>query len=195
MVFAEKSENGVTLVTIQGAQTLDLVIAVLGELKDVSALATTQYPEVRFGDDAAPQFRSTPDHLFAHSCLRDGNAVAVEVAGGRPAETVSFHLEVTGDKGDLTLSGGAIRGFQSGRLNLSLKGKPEQVDEGEVRTMPDEAANAAGMYVSLKDDIGSGTWTVPDFEHAVRLTCLMDDVISSSQSGVRKQAADWPSQQ
>ncbi len=52
--------------------------------------------------------------------------------------------------------------------------------------MPDEAANVAGMYVSLKDEYWVGTWTVPDFEHAVRLTCLMDDVISSSQSGVRE---------
>jgi predicted dehydrogenase len=46
MAFAEDANNGVTLVSIQGAHTLDLTIAVLGEYSDLSALTTTQFPEV-----------------------------------------------------------------------------------------------------------------------------------------------------
>ena len=196
MAFGEKAENGVTLVTIQGAHTLDLAIAVLGRFSDVTALATTQYPEVEIGEEnAVRQARSTPDHLLVQARVADGSALSVEVAGGRPPEATPFRLEVTGENGGLALDGGALRGFQSGRLRLSLNGKPQHVDEGEITSLPDEAANVAGMYAALRNDILSETSTAPDFNHAVRLTRLIDDVMSSAQTGTRKPAVDWPAQQ
>jgi predicted dehydrogenase len=42
------------------------------------------------------------------------------------------------------------------------------------------------------DDISEGTSTAPDFHHAVRLARLIDDVILSSQTGIRRSAVDWP---
>jgi hypothetical protein len=85
-------------------------------------------------------------------------------------------MEVTGEHGNLVVEGGAMRGFQSGRLKLSLAGKPHLVDEGEVAAMAAEAANVAAMYAALRNDIISGTSAAPDFEHAVRLEKLIDDV-------------------
>ena len=192
MAFAEKAENGVTLVTIQGAHTLDLAIALLGKLDELAALTTIQYPEVEVGDDAMRQVRSTPDHLLVQARVSDGSALSVEVAGGRPPESATFRLEVTGEEGNLALEGGAVRGFQSGRLRLSLNGKPEHVDEAEIGPMPDPAANVAGMYAALRNDILSETSTAPDFAHAVRLTRLIDDVMSSARTGTRTSAASWP---
>lgn len=84
--YTEDPETGVNLVTIQGAHTLDLVIALLGELVDVSALATTQYPMIQIGD-GAPQQRRTFDHLLVHAHLASGAAASIEVIGGRPAGT------------------------------------------------------------------------------------------------------------
>ena len=194
MAFAERAENGATLITIQGAHTLDLAIAVLGPFADITALTTTQYPEVEVGDEAKRQARSIPDHLLAQACLAKGNALAVEVSGGRPCDATPFRLEITGEGGDLALNGGAPRGFQSGRLSLSLKGEPQHVDEGEKGSLPDTAANVAGMYAALRDDILRGTATAPDFHHAARLTRLVNDVISSARTGTRKSAADWPIQ-
>ncbi len=118
--------------------------------------------------------------------------MSIEVAGGRPPESTPFRMEVTGEKGDLALDGGAARGFQSGRLTLSLRGKPLHVDEGETALMTDEAANVAGIYVALRNDIYSGTSTAPDFEHALRLAKLVDDVMSSAHTGTRMKAANWP---
>lgn len=192
LAFAEKAENGVTLITIQGAQTLDFAIAVLGRFDDVSALTTIQYPEVEVGDDAARQPRSTPDHLLTQSRIANGSALCVEVAGGWPLETATFRLEVTGEQGEIALEGGAARGFQSGRLHLSLQGEPQHVGEGEIASMPDTAANVAGMYAALRDDILSGSSIAPDFQHAVRLARLIGDVISSAQTGTRKSAGEWP---
>lgn len=99
---------------------------------------------------------------------------------------------MTGEDGDLALDGGTKRGFQAGRLRLSLNGKPQPVDDSEMGPMPDMAANVAGVYAALRDDIRRGTSTAPDFGHAVRLTRLIDDLVSAVRTGTRKSAADWP---
>jgi predicted dehydrogenase len=83
-LYLEKPENDVNLVTIQGAHTIDLAIAVLGGLVDVTALMTTQYPEFKVGDDAKRQARATFDHMLVQARLSDGGALSIEVAGGRP---------------------------------------------------------------------------------------------------------------
>lgn len=183
-----------TLVTIQGAHTLDLTIAVLGEYSALNALTTIQFPELEIGDKASHATRSTPDHMLVEARLSGGGALSVEVAGGRSPEDVIFRLEVTGETGVLVLQGGALRGFQSGRLTLLLNGEKQHVDEGELASMPETAENVAGMYAALRDDILSGAFTAPDFQHAARLTRLIDDVMASSETGARKQATDWPTQ-
>lgn len=193
MRFAEDPANGTTLVTIQGAHTLDFAIAVLGPLTDLTALATTQYQQTTVGDAATEETRSTPDHLLAQARFGAGVPLSVEVAGGRSPESVAFRMDIDGEKGALRIDGGAPRGFQSGKLTLRWRGELQSVNEGEVAAMPTEAANVAGMYAALRDDILSGTSTVPDFEHAVRLAKLLDDVTASSQTGSRKRSADWPS--
>lgn len=192
MAFAEDADNGVTLVTIQGAHTLDFAIALLGPWVELDALATTQYPEVQVGDPPTRQVRSTSDHLLVQARGSGNVGVSVEVAGGRPPEAVPFRMEVTGERGDLVVAGGAVRGFQSGRLTLSLLGKTQLVDEGELASMSAEAANVAAMYAALRDDVSSGTATAPDFERAVHLAKLIRDVLQSAQIGTREKADDWP---
>ncbi len=192
MAFGEDSANGVTLLTIQGAHTLDFAIFLLGEYKFLNALTTTQFPDVEVGDPPAQQKRSTPDHVLLNARVAGGSALSVEVAGGRPADATPFECVITGEKGELVLSGGAARGFQSGRLQLSLNGKPQPVDQGELQAFSDEAANVAGVYALLRNDLQNNTRTAPDFAHAVRLSRLLDDVLASADQGQRKQAADWP---
>jgi predicted dehydrogenase len=190
MDFAEDAANGVTLVTVQGAHTIDFVIAVLGRLDDLTALATTQFPEVRIA--GALQHRATPDHLLIQCRLEFGSALGIEVAGGRSAKSTPFNLQIVGDNGELVLEGGAPRGFQSGKLQVLLNGQVQEVNEGELAGMPENAFNVAGVYAALRDDIRSGSRTVPDFEHAVRLTSLIEDVLASSQESARKSSSGWP---
>ncbi len=192
MSFAEDPANGATLVTIQGAHTLDFAIAVLGPLTDLIALATTQFRQTTVGDSATQETRLTQDHLLAQARVGAAIPLSVEVAGGRPIESVAFRMEIDGEKGTLHIDGGASRGFQSGRLTVRWCGELQHVDEGEGAAMPAEAANVASMYAALRNDILSGTSTVPDFEHAVRLARLLSDVTESSRTGCRKLCTDWP---
>ncbi len=191
MKFGEDAANGVTLVTIQGAHTFDLAIAVLGGFASLSALTTTQYPQVTIAAEAASQPRTTRDHVFLQAQLASDVALGIEVAGGRPPEAPT-HFEVIGTEGTLALRGGAMRGVQSGRLQLEIKDKPQSLDEGEVASLPEAAANVAGIYAMLRDDILNGTATAPDFSHAVQLTRLVDAVFASSEQGSRQNNDGWP---
>ncbi len=189
--YTEKPETGVNLVTIQGAHTLDLVIALLGEFIEVSALATRQYPMIRVGD-GAPQQRRTFDHLLVQARLANDAAASIEVIGGRPAGT-PFQLEIVGETGTMRLEGGALRGFQAGRLTLSLNGTPDdQANTGS--DLAESVANVAAIYASLRDDIARGTRTVTGFPHAVRLARLIDAAMTSSRDGKRVPATDWPTE-
>ena len=194
MVFAENPEAGVNLVIVQGAHTVDLMISLLGELADASALATRQYPEVAVQGENRSADRKTFDHILVQGRLKNGGSLSAEIIGGRPTARTPFELVVFGDKGEVSLTGGAARGFQSGRLALALDGKPQVVDEGEGAGLPDAALNVAGVYARLRDDIVGDTRTSPDFEHAVRLTRLVEDLLAASQDGRRRSANDWPRQ-
>lgn len=185
--YLENAENGATLVTIHGGHALDLAIMVLGQLEDLSALTTTQYPEIQVGDDSMRQARSIADHLLVQAHLASGGALSIEVAGGRPPGS-PFRLEVIGEEGVLALDGGALRGFSTGRLRLSLNGRPQHIDEGEMEAMPDTTANVAGVYAALRDDIALGTLIAPNFTHAVHLSRLVDDVQASAQTGARSKS-------
>ena len=184
LAFAEKPENGVTLATIQGAHTIDLATTVLGDFADLSALASTQYPQVTV-EGGRPQPRITPDHLVVTARLAGGAPVLIEVAGGRPAEETPFRFEVTGETGVLVLKGGALRGVQSGVLRLLVDGKEQPVAAGPVAG-PETAINVAALYAALRDDILNGTATAPGFGHAVRAARLLEDALASSASRKRE---------
>lgn len=184
-LYQEEATNGTTLVTIHGGHALDVAIAILGEIAEIATLATTQYPEIETGEHGERRSRSISDHLLVQWRLRSGSALSVEVAGGRPPDDVAFRLEVVGENGTLTLDGDVPRGFQSGRIRLSLNGEPQSLDEGEGASLPDVAVNVAGVYAALRDDIASGTFSVPDFDHAVHLTQLISDVTTASETGAR----------
>ena len=192
MVFAEKPEAGVNLVIIQGAHTIDLAIALAGELASVSALAVRQYPEPTVEGEGRRVRRETFDHLIAQAQLIGGGTLNAEIVGGLPAKATPFRLEVTGENGELALVGGAPRGFQSGEMKLILNGADHLVDEGELAGLADAAVNVGGVYAALRDDIVNGTAEAPDFTHAVRLTRLVDDLLASSTEGRRRDAKEWP---
>ena len=194
MVFAEKPQAGVNLVIVQGAHTIDLMILLLGELADASALATRQYPQIAVEGEDRSVRRETFDHILVQGRLKSGGSLSAEIIGGRPKDRTPFELVVFGDKGEIALTGGARRGFQSGRLALALNGEPQAVDEGEGEGLPYAALNVASVYARLRDDIVDDTRTSPDFEHAVRLTRLVEDLLAASQDGRRRSAEGWPRQ-
>jgi predicted dehydrogenase len=183
-------ESGANLITILGGHTLDVAILVLGGIDSLDALTTLQHPTVSFTDTGEQTQRSAPDHLLVQARMVSGCALSVEVAGDRPPNT-PFTFEVVGTDGGLRLAGGHPNGFQAGRLILSLNGERQRVDE-PPDTLSAAAVNVAAMYRALAGDISSGEHTAPDFDHAVRLTHLLHDVVQSANTGHRLTRQDWP---
>jgi predicted dehydrogenase len=191
--YLEDPASAMNLSTIQTAHTLDFAIRLAGRLTSLAALTTIQYPDLEVGDPPAPGHRVVPDHVLVHGRLSGGGALAVEVAGGRPADDTPFRMDLVGEDGVLTLTGGAPRGFQSGLLSLALNGQCIDTGGGETAGLPDAAVNVAGVYAALRDDIRQHTSTAPNFDHAVRLSHLIDDLHTSAtaQRTVTPSAA-WP---
>ena len=112
---------------------------------------------------------------------------------GRPADDTPFRMDIVGEDGVLALTGGAPRGFQSGVLNLALNGQPIAAGGGETAGLPEPAVNVAGVYAALRDDIRHHTSTVPNFDHAVRLSHLIEDLrTSAAAQRTVTPTADWP---
>lgn len=141
----------------------------------------------------AEQARTTPDHLLVMARLADGPPVSIEVVGARLAAATPFRFEVLGQTGTLLLEGGAPHGAQSGLLRLSLNGDEQRLDAGPD-VEPDTEANVAGLYAALRDNIINATRTTPDFEHTVRMTRLVEAMLSASETGERKRAPEWTCQ-
>lgn len=190
-LYLDDASSGATHLTIQGGHGLDAAVALVGGFAQVTAMTTIQYPEVAVKDQDRSCRRHTPDHLLVQARLATGGAVSVEVAGGR-GPAAAFRYEVVGERGVLALDGAAPRGFQSGRLALTLNGQPQAIDDEEFAALPDVNYNVAAVYAALRDDIASGRHTTPDFAHAARLTRLVADVTRSASTGTHLAADQWP---
>ncbi len=194
--YLEDPDTGMNLTTIQTAHTIDFALQLTGPLASLSALTTIQYPDLKVGDTASPLRRTVADHVLMQGRLASGGALSVQVAGGRPSGDTPFRMDIIGEDGFLTLSGGAARGFQAGLLNLDINGEPVDLDpdEEDQYKLSESAANVSHVYAALRDDITNGTTTAPDFSHAVQLSHLIDDLLTSAEEehAVTPTAA-WPS--
>lgn len=178
--------NGANLLTILGGHTLDAVEQLLGPVRKVDALAKIQHPEIRIVDTDATIARTTPDQLFMLGRFDSGCVASIEVGGDRPPDT-PFTCEVIGEAGTLRLTGGHPHGFQAGALRL-------EIDREDVPLRPPlavggvkgAAANVGEVYMTLAQDIRDGTWNVPDFAHAARLTRAIATVARAAESGERQ---------
>ena len=191
-VYLEDPRNGANLVTIQGGHTLDLSTMLLGAFAEANALVNRQFPQIALNKEKSLTPRTTFDHILVQGTLGTGIPLSLEVSGGLPPDKTPFHFEISCEKGTLVLSGGAARGFQAGSLELLVNGQSQPVDASEVGAMPDSAINVAGLYAGLRDDILKGTRSAADFDHAVRLTHLIEDMFVSSSEGIRKTSQNWP---
>lgn len=188
--YLEDPANGATHLTVHGGHAMDAVVALLGKLDALDALGTIQYNRIDV-EGKRDLERTIPDHLLVQAKLGVGAGVGVEVSGGRQSSGATFRFDITGEQQSLTLVGGAAVGFQAGRLQLLLDGERQAIDEGELAGLPDAAANVGAMYAALRDDIVGDTRTVPDFEHAVKLSRLLSSVDAAANSGQRSRQADW----
>ncbi|TWB46409.1 putative dehydrogenase [Rhizobium sp. ERR 922] len=177
-LYLEDPDNFANLITIQGGHTLDLIFTLFGEAIVFNSLPSRQYPAIEAGQDRLIRSRTTYDHLLFQCLTGDGVSVSLEVAGGRSPEA-PLRLEIVGEKGVLSLNGGAARGFQADRLSLLLNKQEQHIDDGELKDFPASAVNVGGIYAALRDDITKSSSTVAGFSEALVLTKRVEAVLAA----------------
>jgi predicted dehydrogenase len=175
--YMEEPATGVTVYSIHGGHTFDLVEALLGPIAEATVQLSTLYPEIILPNGTRAT-RRVPEHALFTGRLANKAPFSVEVAGAREGHW-PFEFEVIGTEGSLVLRGGGPRGFQATRLSLCVNGLEVTMPASEL---PDAALNVAGVYAALRDDILGQTHRAPGFGHALALTTALAAMASGQRA-------------
>ncbi|MCL2395054.1 MAG: Gfo/Idh/MocA family oxidoreductase [Acidimicrobiaceae bacterium] len=194
--------NGANLLTITGGHTLDTLRYALGEFAEVNGIVTTLHPTATIAGTEETVNITVPDNVALNGRLSTG-AVATITFLSSPSlssapSLAGTYWQVLGEEGSLTITGAGLPHYADAGLTLrghtgsgpveeltvpaSFHRAPAEVPEGP-------AQNVAALYASVADAIAGGTPIEPNFETALSLHHLLDDVQASSDEGERRRPA------
>ena len=192
-VWMTDRAQGVTTLTIAGGHSLDALCFCLGEFRELSAVVSTQQPEVRLTDSGGTVRASAPDNVLVSGVLESGATASAHIMSV-PVHGTGFAMEIQGVDGTLlvTSAGSAQIG------ELSLRGA--RSGEDELREIPFDAAdrwvpedvppgpplNVAQMFRRFGERISDGAPADPDFGLAVTRHRLLDAIERASDTGQRQ---------
>ena len=167
-LYAQNQENGVNTLTIPFAHSLAALQSVFGTLHDMHALTACQYPEVIRKDTGETVSRTTIDHVLFQGKTQDGGLLNIAYRGGGSGlrmeiECEHLQLVVTANSGHLQYEPLTIEIIRDGQSEIIAP-------EGNAA---DILANA---YRAVWQDMRQGTYTVPNFAHAVAHQQLLSEL-------------------
>ena len=182
--YLQDKRTGATLETIGGGHTLAPVEALVGRYREVDARNSTFVRQVPvIGTDRHVE-RTCADHMLVLGRHDSGCVSTFEVIGGRPEHrTALFELE--GDNGWLRISGAVPGTCQIVPLKLEAS-VPVAVRGAIVPGLTGASANVAEAWAAFGRDLRQGSFTVPDFAAAERLTSLLAAIDTASATGQRQ---------
>lgn len=185
--YLQDKANGATLETIAGGHTLSLLEFLLGAYRELDARTTIMRRQVPIiGSDEMVE-RSCADHMVVLGKHESGCISTLEVPGG--VGDRQFAFELVGSKGSLSMSSRFPGGFQAGTIELETSFDAPPAPAHVVEGLKYAPVNVAESWARFADDIENDTFTVPDFDDAVRLTRLLDAIDTASASGQRQTLA------
>ena len=191
--WATDRTQGVTTLTIAGGHSLDALCFCLGEFRELSAVVSTQHPEVRLTDSGETVRATAPDNVLVSGVLESGATVSAHIMSV-PVHGTGFTIEIQGVDGTLLVT--AAGSAQIGEL--ALRGarrdddEPREIplDAGD-RWVPDDVPpgpplNVAQMFRRFGERIRDGAAADPDFGLAVTRHRLLDAIQRASDTGQRQ---------
>jgi predicted dehydrogenase len=177
---------GANTLTIPHGHTIDAMRFVVGELQSLSAVIATQ---VRQWLDTGTQQMldvTAPDNVLVGGTLANGAVASVQV-GTIPYAGSDYRMEIYGRDGTLVATSaespqlGAVilHGAQRGNALAPLP-VPARFTLAAPGTTDGEAINVGQMYARFAAAIRDGASRDPDFDTAVALHRLLDDVRRAS---------------
>ena len=167
-LYAQNQENGVNTLTIPFAHSLVALQSVFGTLHEMHALTACQYPEVIRKDTGETVSRTTIDHVLFQGKTQDGGLLNIACRGGGSGLRMEIECEhrqivVTANSGHLQYEPLTIEIIRDGQSEIIAP-------EGNAA---DILANA---YRAVWQDMRQGTYTVPNFAHAVAHQQLLSEL-------------------
>ena len=188
-VWAKDRSSGVGALTIQFGHYIDALCLCLGEIREISAVVSTQVPQWYFTDIDTTMDVTTPDNVLVSGKLANGAVVSVHV-GSIPWHGSGPQIQVFGREATLVYHGSHIdhtqlEGGKSADAGLQALPIPER-----LTWVPDDVPsgppfNVAQMYRRFAESIRTGQRVEPDFDSAVRRHRLLEAIQASSDQGKR----------
>jgi predicted dehydrogenase len=183
--------NGVTLLTIPVAHTMDAICQILGEVTSVNALLANRRQTTMRADTGEALPLTAEDQVAFIATLASGAVLNAHYRGGMSAGT-GLLWEINGTRGDLRITGAfghmqiadlTLSGATTGETSLQPLTIPHQYYHTPLRAGP--ALNVAEAYVRLAADWRNNTTTCPSFDDAVTRHRLVEAIERSSTTGAR----------
>ena len=167
-LYAQNQENGVNTLTIPFAHSLAALQSVFGTLHDMHALTACQYPEVIRKDTGETVSRTTIDHVLFQGKTQDGGLLNIAYRGGGSG----LHMELECEHRQIVVTANSgHRQYEPLTIEIIRDGQSEIIaPEGNAA---DILANA---YRAVWQDMRQGTYTVPNFAHAVAHQQLLSEL-------------------
>jgi predicted dehydrogenase len=188
--------NGATLLRIASGQALEAICYCVGDLHEIAAVVSNQYPITSIAGSGELLPKSAPDQVLISGTLSHGAVISIHIRGGASPATAASRLEINGTEGDLLLTSpgpanihraplllqGARRGereLRSIAIPAKYELQPPGLPDGPARYL---AHNYVAFASALRDDVPFAN----DFAHAVRWQERLDAIQRASDSGERQ---------
>jgi predicted dehydrogenase len=191
-VYWYDNANGATPLTSPTLHALDPLHFVLGEFDTVAANLVVGRTEATVAGSGRTVPVTVADQVAVIGTLHGGAAASVFYRGGA-SRGDNFRWEINGSQGDLVLTS-TWGNMQVAQLDLAggrgtdSTVKPLDLPASYTEDIPAElrgtvGANVARLYAALARDLAEGTYTVPDFEHALSRHRLIDTIEHAAATG------------
>lgn len=182
--YLQDKTNGASLETIGGGHTLSALEKLVGPYVEVDARNSILRRQVRLSGTDEFVERTCADHMLITGLHRNGCVSNLEVIGGSPNRPAEF--EIVGDKGWIRIVGATPGTCQIAKLSVEASVPLPPLPDPVGRDLSGAPVNIAESYAVLARDIAQGTFTLPDFGRAVRLTELLEAIDAASNTGTRQ---------
>ncbi|NMO20293.1 Gfo/Idh/MocA family oxidoreductase [Pyxidicoccus fallax] len=183
--YTADAANGVNTLTILAAHYLDTLLAVVGGIRDVSAVVARQFDHTVLVETGESVPVTSPDQVLLSGTLQSGAVLSAHIeAGKRSGGDVGITL--TGTEGDLVLRGDlTVAGTRGEGTPLETLPTPEHYLWLPASGLSGEPLEVAHLYAAFARDLAEGTRLAPTFHDALELHRLLDTLVEASETGRR----------
>ncbi|KAI5252745.1 NAD(P)-binding protein [Aureobasidium subglaciale] len=189
MEYLNSAEIGGNLLVIPFGHLYDAVSYTLGELQDVSATLSIQFPDIKIKPDDGSQVvktirRTAADHITMSGILANGAHSTAVVSGGKPfmgGPALLWRIE--GDKGVIEIRGEETFAL-SMSLNIKIRMQLFETDETKDIEFTEDRPGPPGNVARLYEAFTDGSY-YPDWKWAVKRHAWVDAIYKSNDTGKR----------